>query len=138
MRRTHYVFKRKRGPVGNVVWTVDGHSYYWNGLGSRLSLMFGNQLVSIDASEASGRYETSRAAEVAMRRFVGLPPVRPSRLGRDFYLTRKRHGAGFWDEKSRRGTYRIEDSGVYRDMPSCGGVAEFRRLGAGTVEEGGN
>ncbi len=75
----HHVFKRKRGITGNVVWTVDGHSYYWNGPGSRLSLMFGDQLVPIDAPEASGHYETTREAEAAVRRFAGLPPMRRRR-----------------------------------------------------------
>lgn len=79
MKRMHHVFKRVRGPGGNVVWTVDGHSYYWNGPGSRLKLMFGDQLVTIDAPEASGHYETVREAEAAVRRFTGLPPMRARR-----------------------------------------------------------
>lgn len=78
-KHMHHVFKRKRGPGGNAVWTVGGHSYYWNGPGSRLKLMFGDQLVSIDASEASGHYETLREAEAAVRRFTGLPLVRSKR-----------------------------------------------------------
>lgn len=62
--------KRKRAPGGNVVWTVGGNSYYWNGPGSRLYVMLGDQLVSIDHPSASGSYETSREAEKAVRRFV--------------------------------------------------------------------
>ena len=74
-KRMLRVFKRVRAPGGNVVWTVDGHSYYWNGPGARLHLMFGDQLVSVDHPSASGSYETSREAEAAVRRFSGLPPA---------------------------------------------------------------
>lgn len=78
-KRMQTVFKRVRGPVGNVIWTVGGYRFYWNGPGSRINLMFGDQLVPIDAPEANGNYDTVREAEAAVRRFTGLPPLRAKR-----------------------------------------------------------
>jgi hypothetical protein len=61
----------RRGPMGNAVWTVGGHRYYWNGPGARLKLMFGEQLVSIDHPSADGNYRTYGEALAALRRFTG-------------------------------------------------------------------
>ena len=61
------------GLIGNCVWTVDGQDYYWNGPGSRLKLMMGNNLITIDHPAAKGSYRTQMAAANALRRFFAAP-----------------------------------------------------------------
>ena len=50
-----------------------------------------------DRSDCRDFFDANRAD----LRVAHLSGLSWSRLGHDFYLTRNRHGAGFWDEKSR-------------------------------------
>ena len=53
------------GPTGAVIWKAKGaapgwHSFFWNGPGSRLKLMFGDQLLTIDPPSADDVYYTEK------------------------------------------------------------------------------
>lgn len=75
-RDKNHKLRTERGPTGAVVWTVNGHRYFWNGTGGSLKLLIGNrgvgggeQLVSIQHPTANDSYFTEKQAKAAMLAF---------------------------------------------------------------------
>lgn len=74
MRKRSSFLRPSRGAMGNALWNVQGHRYYWNGPGSRLYLLYGkDEMTTIDHPAADGNYRTVGEAQKALRRFVSAP-----------------------------------------------------------------
>jgi hypothetical protein len=64
------VIKRSVGAMGHVLWNTTRGDYAWFGPGSRLHLVFGDSLVTIDHNVADGTYDSERDARAALDRFL--------------------------------------------------------------------
>lgn len=62
----------QKGVMGHVLWTTTRGDYLWCGTGSRLLMIFGDSLVTIDHPTASDTYERERDARTALGRFLAL------------------------------------------------------------------
>jgi hypothetical protein len=78
----------KRGPTDNAVFSAHSFTWYgaqrlyWNGPGGRLSLMFGDALISIEHPSANGAYGTFREAREAARAFFSAMETEWESAGR--------------------------------------------------------
>jgi hypothetical protein len=61
---------RSTNPMGHVLWSTTRGDYVWFGPGSRLGLIFGDSLVTIEHPTADGSYESARDARAALGRFL--------------------------------------------------------------------